>query len=197
VSVPPLKSSERYWKSNLVEWKAGGFVHKKIVLGVILSLGFTGVLYAAENASVEAKVIGATFKTLAKAYVATTDIEKLKVKKIQRIESMNEEWFAEKYAEIYPDIRKMPPAIPKKYGVTERMTQAQAIRIIRTLDKKKLYEIIDNVPDAVIAEKFNEQFREDGTAEHVSLQDKIARAWDKLLIKINQGAATGKKQNRK
>lgn len=172
-------------------------MRRKIVLGIVLSLSLTGVVFAAENASVETKVIGATFKTLAKAYVATADIEKLKVKKVQRIESMNEEWFDEKYAEVYLDIRQMPPAIPKKYGVTERMTKSQAIRIIRSLDKKKLYEIIDNLPDAVITEKFNEQFRGDGTAEHVSLQDKIARAWDKFLIKINQGASSGKAQNRK
>jgi rhamnose utilization protein RhaD (predicted bifunctional aldolase and dehydrogenase) len=169
---------------------------RKIVLVFVLILSLTGVVFAAENASVESKMVGATFKTLAKAYVATTDIEKLKAKKIQRIESMSEEWFAEKYDEVYPDIRKMPPSILKKYRVTEQLNKAQAIRIIRTLDKKKLYEIIDNVPDAVIAQKFNEQFGEDGSAEHVSLQDRIARAWDKFLVKINQGAATGKKQNR-
>jgi hypothetical protein len=110
---------------------------------------------------------------------------------------MKEEWFRAKYAEVYPDIRRMPPAIPKKYGITEKMTRAQAIRIVRTMDKKKLYEIIDSVPDAVIARRFNEQFQADEPGKKVSLQEKIAKAWDRFLIKVNQGAPAGKAQKSK
>ncbi len=77
------------------------------------------------------------------------------------------------------------------------MTRAQAIRIVRTMDKKKLYEIIDSVPDAVIARRFNEQFQADEPGKKVSLQEKIAKAWDRFLIKVNQGAPAGKAQKSK
>ncbi len=49
---------------------------KKILLAVMLGLGLNGALFAAEDVPVETRMIGGAFKTMAKAYVATADIEK-------------------------------------------------------------------------------------------------------------------------
>ncbi len=171
---------------------------RKIALGFILSLSLTNAAFAAQKVSAEDRVIGATFKTLAKAYVATTDIEKLKAKKIHRIEIMREDWFDEKYAEVYQVIRELPPKLQMKYGVTEGMTKERTIRIIRTLDKKALYEIIDNVPDTVIAEQFAQQFHKEEPSEaQLGLKDRIARAWERCVIMINKGTASSEAKDQK
>ncbi len=164
-------------------------VFRKILLGLLLSAGFSGVVLAGGDDAVDVRVIGGTFKTLARGYVVTADIEKLKAGKIARIEHMRDDWFAEKYAELYEVIKGMPLKIRTRYGVTEHLTRAQAVRIIRGLDKGKLYEIIDNVPDRLIAEQFNEQLRRDEKGNGGSLQDKIGRMWGRAVAAISKGAS--------
>jgi hypothetical protein len=135
----------------------------------------------------EARVVGVTFKSLAKAYVATADIAQLKAKNIKRIESMQEEWFDRKYAEVYRVAKTLPLQVRTKNGITEQMTKQQAIRVVESFNKNKLYEIIDKVPDPVIAEEFNTYLKGDGTQpDGGNLMSKISRAWDKIVTRINR-----------
>jgi len=164
------------------------YINKVIMRGLLVSVCCCGSLWAAENDGMDVRVIGATFKTLAKGYVATADIERLKAGKIARIEKMKKEWFAAKYAEVYPLLSELPPRLKTKYGVTEGMTKTRAEEIIRGLDRKKMYEIIDNVPDRLVAEQFREQLRKDGQAGG-TLQDKIGRIWSKAVAALGKGAS--------
>ena len=159
---------------------------RRIVIIYILTLGLTATAFAADNPTTEERLVGGTFKTLAKAYVATLNVEDLKAKNIKRIESMKPEWFSRKYAEVYGVAKELPPKIKAKYRITERMTKNEAISIVETLDKPKLYELIDNVPDPVIAEKFFDHLPGDGSKSGGNLMDSIGQAWDKLVKKINR-----------
>ena len=160
---------------------------KRIIPAVILTLSLTGACCAAEKPTTEERLVGGTFKALAKAYVATANIEDLKAKNIRRIEVMKPERFQTKYAEVYAVAKALPPKIKAKYGFTEQMTKAEAVRIVRTLDRPKLYEIIDNVPDAVIAEKFFERQGQGGPSdEGKNLMESIGKAWEKLERKVNK-----------
>jgi hypothetical protein len=152
---------------------------------LLLSLSLTGPLCAAENVSAEARVVGSTFKTLAKAYVATADIAQLKAKNIKRIEGMKDEWFDLKYTEVYRVIKALPAQVRTKYGITEDMTKAQAVRVIQSLDKNKIYDIIDKIPDPVIAEEFNRQLKDD-EEQGGNLMSKINKVWDKIVAGINK-----------
>ena len=170
-----------------------GRVFRQIVLGSVLSAGFLGTLFAAENGGVEAKIIGETFKALARAYVATADITQLKDGGVERIEIMREARFHKKYAEIYKVVKELPPQIRSENGITEEMTKPHAIRIVRALDKKRLYEIIDNIPDSVIAEEFHERTAKN--PEGVKGEDlllKVSKAWNALVMKMNKKTTPGK-----
>ena len=153
-----------------------------LLTGVLCSQGFAA---AAEQVTVQERVVGGTFKTMARAYIATADIRQLKEKNIKRVESMREDWFKKKYAEVYKVIKDLPPKLRTKYGVKENMTKAQVIAVIRSLDKKQIYEIIDQVPDPMISEQFNAQFSSKEGEDKEGLMDRIRKIWDKVIVRLN------------
>ena len=72
--------------------------------------------------------------------------------------------------------------------MTAHMSKARALRAIRSLDKKQLYEIIAQVPDRVIAEQFQEQLRRNDDRPSVPLSEKIARMWQEAQAALAKGA---------
>jgi hypothetical protein len=158
---------------------------KRFLLVVAFALCFQGLALAAEPVTVQERFVGGTFKTMAKAYIATADIRQLKDKNIDRIENMRDDWFDKKYAEVYKVIKDLPLKLRTKYGIKDNMTKAQVIAVIRSLDKKQIYEIIDQVPDPMISEQFNAQFsQKDGNAKE-GLTDRIGKIWEDVVVKVN------------
>jgi hypothetical protein len=152
---------------------------------LVLSLCFQGLALAADQVTVQERFVGGTFKTMAKAYIATADIRQLKDKNIKRIENMREDWFNKKYAEAYKVIQDLPSKIRTRYGIKANMTKAQAIAVIRSLDKKQIYEIIDQVPDPMISEQFNAQFSHKSGDTKDNLTDRIGKIWAKVVAEVN------------
>ena len=158
---------------------------KRLVCVLALGLCFQGSVLAAEQVTVQERVVGGTFKTMAKAYIATADIRQLKDKNIKRVESMRDDWFAKKYAEVYKVIKDLPPQLKAKYRIKEGMSKAQVIAVIRSLDKKQIYEIIDQVPDPMISQQFNAQFSQKDGEPKENLTDRIGRIWGKVVSEVN------------
>ena len=158
---------------------------RRIMMVLIFSLCCQGIVLA-EKVTVQDRMVGGTFKTMAKAYIAAADIGKLKEKNIQRIKIMREDWFEKQYAEVYAIIKDLPPGLKEKYGVTEGMSRGRAIGIIRSLDKKKICEIIDQIPDPVIHQQFNAQFSHDDGAPKLGLMDRIKMIWAKVVAAANK-----------
>ncbi|MBU1912038.1 MAG: hypothetical protein KKB22_00690 [Candidatus Omnitrophica bacterium] len=93
------------------------------------------------------------FKILAKAYVSTTDIEILKKENIDRINKMDEESFHWFYLDFYEHISKVS-FININYGLNEDISKEGAVSKIKSLDKQKLYAIIDSLPNEIIIGEF-------------------------------------------
>jgi hypothetical protein len=149
------------------------------------SLCFQSFAVAAEKVTVQDRVVGGTFKTMAKAYIATADIRQLKDNNVKRVESMREDWFEKKYAEVYKVIKDLPPALRAKYRVREDMSRAQVIALIRSLDKKQIYEIIDQVPDPMISQQFNAQFSQKDGEDKEGLMGRIQTIWQKVVAEVS------------
>lgn len=160
-------------------------IKRLIVVALLTGLCSQGVLFAEEKVTVQDRVVGGAFKTMAKAYIATADVRKLKEDNIKRVERMREDWFAKKYAEVYRVIKDLPPELRTKYRVKEGMTRSQVVALIRSLDKKQIYEIIDKVPDPVIAQQFNAQFSTKEGGDKEGLMDRIGAIWQKVVAEVN------------
>lgn len=147
-------------------------------------LCFPGPLFAEENVSIQDRIIGSTFKALAKAYVVTADIGKLKQKNIDKINKMDEGKFQDRYSKVYAVLKDLPSGLTNYYRIGPGMTKGEVIESLESLDKAKMYKIIDAVPDTVIAAQFKaylaktrEQIQESNTVEQ------IKKFWNKIIKK--------------
>ena len=137
-----------------------------------------------QKVNLDDKLISATFKSLAKTFVAVTDIDKLKKNNIKKLNKMSDVKFKKQQAKAYPVLKELPLALKDEYGVQEEMSKAQVIKNIESLDKKKMYAIIDSVPDAVISRLFKqelnkaklEMFKSDPLGQ-------IKKFWEKTIQK--------------
>jgi hypothetical protein len=128
----------------------------KIIFLLLFVAVFQKSIFAAEKTSLGDKVTGATFKSIAKAYITVVDFEKLKKANIERIKGMDEEKFKKRYAKSYRVISELPQKVKTTYGIDEYMSKQQAIRKINSMNQKKMCEIIDSIPEEVIAKYFKE-----------------------------------------
>jgi len=167
--------------------KKGNFiVVKQFILLLILNLCFQSFVFAEGKVSAEDRIAGSTFKTLAKAFVAITDVNKLKKNNIDRLNKMNEEKFKKRYAGVYQVIKDLPAELKVSYGITEAMTKEQVIKNIESLDKKKIYEMIDSIPDAIITNQFKQYLGEKKQEiQKSNLVEQINGFWNKILEKVN------------
>ena len=102
----------------------------------------------------EDKLVGSTFKLLAKTFIAVVNIEKLKKFNLKKINKMDAEKFKSKYAKTYPFLKELPEDIKVRYGVTENMSKEQAVKNTMAMNKKEMYAIVDAIPDKVIYNSF-------------------------------------------
>jgi hypothetical protein len=172
--------------------KEGNFiVVKQIILLLILNLCFQGFIFAEEKISVEDRIVGSTFKTLAKAFVAIVDINKLKKNNIDKLNKMNEEKFKKRYAGVYKIIKYLPAELKVSYGITEAMTKEKVIKNTESLDKKKIYEMIDSIPDAIIANQFKQNLSEKRQEiQNSNTVEQINKFWNKMIEKVNMASPT-------
>ncbi len=128
--------------------------------------------------------IAGTIKTLAKVFVQTIDLEKVKTKHIESLLKMNEAKFQKRYTKIYDVLKSIPLELRTHYGVTEHMTQKDAIRDIRRLDKTDLVQIIDGIPDQVIIKYAKDYLRHKAhqVKDQIFLQQ-IDSLWKKITQK--------------
>jgi len=158
---------------------------------LILNLCFPGFLLAEGKTSVGDQIIGSTFKTLAKAFVVTADIPALQQNNINKLKKMNGEKFKQRYAKIYEVIKDLPDNLKVSYGIKEDMTQEQVIQSLKILDKKKIYAVIDAVPDEIIAKQFKQYLnRKKQAIEQSSVVEEMNKIWRKIIKKAN--TQTGK-----
>lgn len=167
-------------------WRKG-LVMRRALLLLVTALSFQSLLFAEEKSRIEDKIIGSTFKTLAKAFVVTVDINKLKQVNIDKIKRIDEEKFRKRYIALYRVVKDLPFPLKASYKITEHMTKEQAEQIIDSLDKQKIYRIIDAVPDRIIVDQFRQYL---GSAkqklQRTNIVEQINKLWNKIIKKANQ-----------
>lgn len=130
------------------------------------------------------RAIASTFKALAKGFVFTVDLEKIKQENTARISAMKDEKYRRHYLKAFAFTQELPAGIRQQYGLGENMTKEEAIKAIRRLNKERVYLIIDAVPDALIAREFRKYLS--SVKRDIRESDLVAQInsfWDKAVKK--------------
>jgi len=98
-------------------------------------------------------VVGGALKTLAKIYVKTSNLPKLKSKYIRKIESMKVEKFSRSYKKFYLLYEQLPADLKQKYLFTDQSTKSDVIEVIDRINKKDLMAIINRIPGEFIVKQ--------------------------------------------
>jgi len=157
---------------------------KAAVLLLTISLLFYGLLLAEETPNLGDKLIASTFKTLAKTFVASADMDKLKTENICKLNKMDEAKFRRRYAKAYAIIKGLPLETRLQYGISEEMTKEQAVRNIASINKPDIYRLIDHIPDAVIVVEFRQYLSR--TKQQIQDNNSITQVkklWGKMIAK--------------
>lgn len=157
-----------------------------IMLNVFLGASFPySPALAAEKTDLTDNIIGSTFKILAKTFISTADIERIKKDNIERITRMDETKFRHRYAKIYSIIEKCP-SLRAYCGLEKEATKQQITGKIKSLDKKMAYEVIDLIPNSLIASQLRAYFNEKKEQVRASkITSQIQSAWDRMISKIS------------
>lgn len=167
--------------------KTVGRILSVLLPGFVILTGSFSSGMADAGPGVEARIVGPAFKTLAKAYVATANLKEVRSKSAARVQSMREDHFRKRYAQVYAVLNKLPVKMLMKYGVTQSLGKEQAVAVIRGLEKKDLYEIVDAVPDEVIAQEFRKTFENDDPQGGApSLMTRVKETWGEIIKKIDE-----------
>lgn len=149
---------------------------------VVLAAGASAT-QAQAAISPEDRIIAYTLKGIAKAFVAAVDLDKLKSKNIEKLNSMSEEKFNKQYVKAYKVIRECD-ALALRYGFREETGKNETIKKIEALDKEQIYVIIDAIPDQVITAQFKGYLVErKQDFEKLNIFEQITKAWPKIIQK--------------
>jgi hypothetical protein len=136
--------------------------------------------------AVSDKIISATFKSLARGFVAVVDLDRLKKDDIALINKMRPDKFQKQYAKVYAVLKDMPEQMRQEYKISADMSREQIIKNIESLDKPKMYAVVDAIPDALIADTFRqylEQSKEEIQKSNAAGQ--IQRLWNQWMEKAH------------
>ncbi|MDE2027274.1 MAG: hypothetical protein KGK03_07300 [Candidatus Omnitrophica bacterium] len=102
------------------------------------------------QASLYDLIVGGTIKTLAKVYVKTSNLPKLKAKYIKKISGMREDKFRKYYMKFFVVYQQLPSNLKQTYAFTEKTTRSQVIRMINGVNKRDILTVINKVPTEFI-----------------------------------------------
>ncbi|MBI5873615.1 MAG: hypothetical protein HZB36_05675 [Candidatus Omnitrophica bacterium] len=184
----------KFGRRNLSAWKfvAAVFLVQFFVFPYHAFAQVTGVDLNKEDESPKRdevfmdKVIGTTFRGLARTFVAVTDIDKLRDRNVAKLEKMSDDKFSKKYANVYDILKDLPEDVKQQYAITPAMTRQQAIANMKNLNKKETYKLIDAVPNMVIANAFYKNFKHDtkNVVEKETMVERIKTAWQSMIKKV-------------
>lgn len=156
-----------------------------MILFLAAGLSFPGYIFAKTKISLQDKIIGSTFKSLAKTFVLASDLENLKRSNIDKINRMDEEKFRKRYARLYEVIKELPASFQVKYGFKEDMTKEEAVKTITSFNKKKMCRMIDSVPEAVIAAEFKRYLNaKQKELQKYNIAEQVKYFWSKQIQKM-------------
>ena len=94
-----------------------------------------------------------SIKNMAKIFIKTSNLPKLKTKYIKMIEAMQEDKFRKNYMKFYVVYKQLPPDLKESYIFTEHASKTEIIRVIERVNKGDLLAIISKVPSEFIVDQ--------------------------------------------
>ena len=155
---------------------------KSIFLVAWLVMGVCMFARAEAPTKAEISMAGGTIKTLAKAYIVTANLDQLKNSIIEKLNKLGPERYRQKYAAYYAVIRELPARLKSRYGITENMTREHLTRTVLSLNKAGIYELIEAIPDRVIAQEVKSYFdKDDPELKDKNFLEKVQMVWRDIL----------------
>lgn len=116
---------------------------------------FSPLARAQDKSFAEGQMVGMVnmLKFMAKAYVKSADLEKIKNKNIKKINDISDAEFKQNYALAYSYIGQSEMSA----GFKDSMSKQQVINVIKSLDKAMLTKMIDEIDSAFIAGEIKKQ----------------------------------------
>ena len=100
---------------------------------------------------------------------------------------MDDDKFKRRYSQVYKALEDLPPFLRGKYGITKDMAKEQAISNIKAADKKKIYEIIDSIPDKVISDQFKQYLNKSKEEiQRSNIVKQVNKIWNKMVEKTKR-----------
>lgn len=127
-------------------------------------------------------VVGGTIKNMAKIYVVTSNLPKLKAKYVKKITTMKEEKFQKNYRKFYVVFEHLPPAIKQGYDFTPNTKRAELIQVINHISKKDLISIINKIPSEMITRQAKSYSQPKQVSGQASVDEMFF--WHRLVEKI-------------
>ncbi len=129
-------------------------------------------------------VVGGTIKTLARVFVKTSNLPKLKAKYIKKIITMREDKFQKYYGKFFVVYKQLPDNIKQYYVFTENTSKTDVINMIDQVNKRDLLKIINKVPSEFIMQQTRQYYHpsQDHMPGNTSVNETFL--WKKLIQKI-------------
>lgn len=102
----------------------------------------------------QTKTISLAIKYGMKAYLKNADFQQLKQKKMAELSRMPPQQFQAEYVQAWPVLRQCP-AIVSQYRLRPVMAKNDVLKIIARLSLNDCLNAIDNIPDQVVVDQFN------------------------------------------
>jgi hypothetical protein len=156
----------------------------RTLLLLLAGLCLGSIALAQEKTDLQDRLIGSTFKLIAKSYVTMTDLKQLRKNMLGRLEGMSEEELKIKYARTYAAVKSLPAGVKAAYGVNEDMNKLQVVNKINSWDKKRICGFIDSIPDTIIANEFRGYLdrRRQGIQKQ-NIVEQIKGFWNRIVTK--------------
>lgn len=155
---------------------------KKCILTAVFLCGFLFTQAFSSNGQVnlDDAMIALTFKGLAKAFIATQNKDKL----IEKLNSLDNKKFRIKYARAYKAI-KGSPSFTLSYGFRDDMAKEELIKKIKSWNKKKMFEIIDAIPDEIISVEFKRYLNaKTAKSQKGEELEQVAWTWNEIIERL-------------
>lgn len=137
-----------------------------------------------EKTNIDDRFISTTIKLMAKAYIATADLEGIKKKQIEKIMHMEEKYFKTSLGKFCGELRGTP--LEGIYGISGDSTREYVISVIKRLDKKEITKIVDCIPDKLVSDKVREYFasRQKTYSNKGDFLKNVKEAWSDTIKKL-------------
>lgn len=152
----------------------------------LISFVLSPNVYAQDASSISDYAFASTLKTLAKTFIQTVGVEKLKKKHLKSLHKMSDGKFHKRYAEVFVILKDIPSKLRVEYGINENMSKDKTIAMIERLDNKKVLSFIDRVPDQVVVKHANDYLKQMSHEAKVNNQmflQQINSLWEKVIHK--------------